>query len=433
MSEEKNPWQLRFERERKARKESELLLENKSQELWEINQSLENQVSERTNSLKKALDMAEMSNKAKDQFMANISHELKTPLNSINIISSIMKKNTTENLDDKQVKNLGIINNCGKELLLLVNDLLDLSKIDKGLINIKNEQINLQEFIEQINNRFISQIKEKSLTLSLNIDISITHIYSDLYRLNQIIDNLLSNAIKFTSKGKISLFLTDENENIKILIKDEGIGISEDQLLTIFDRFKQVDGSTSRKYGGTGLGLSITKELVSLLKGEILVSSELDKGTTFELIIPKTTNDSQNISTAKIENDFTQDIKTVNIIDETITSKIKVEKEKKVLEKVLILNNNPITFIMMIVELRKRYEVFQATNLVEFLKINSNNTINKAILDISTLKNEEYEKLLQSENSNFVMIHIDEVEEKLNKKSILKIQKKEIRESLNKI
>ena len=433
MSEEKNPWQLRFERERKARKESELLLENKSQELWEINQSLENQVSERTNSLKKALDMAEMSNKAKDQFMANISHELKTPLNSINIISSIMKKNTTENLDDKQVKNLGIINNCGKELLLLVNDLLDLSKIDKGLINIKNEQINLQEFIEQINNRFISQIKEKSLTLSLNIDISITHIYSDLYRLNQIIDNLLSNAIKFTSKGKISLFLTDENENIKILIKDEGIGISEDQLLTIFDRFKQVDGSTSRKYGGTGLGLSITKELVSLLKGEILVSSELDKGTTFELIIPKTTNDSQNISTAKIENDFTQDIKTVNIIDETITSKNKIEKEKKVLEKVLILNNNPITFIMMIVELRKRYEVFQATNLVEFLKINSNNTINKAILDISTLKNEEYEKLLQSENSNFVMIHIDEVEEKLNKKSILKIQKKEIRESLNKI
>ena len=433
MSEEKNPWQLRFERERKARKESELLLENKSQELWEINQSLENQVSERTNSLKKALDMAEMSNKAKDQFMANISHELKTPLNSINIISSIMKKNTTENLDDKQVKNLGIINNCGKELLLLVNDLLDLSKIDKGLINIKNEQINLQEFIEQINNRFISQIKEKSLTLSLNIDISITHIYSDLYRLNQIIDNLLSNAIKFTSKGKISLFLTDENENIKILIKDEGIGISEDQLLTIFDRFKQVDGSTSRKYGGTGLGLSITKELVSLLKGEILVSSELDKGTTFELIIPKTTNDSQNISTAKIENDFTQDIKTVNIIDETITSKIKVEKEKKVLEKVLILNNNPITFIMMIVELRKRYEVFQATNLVEFLKINNNNKINKAILDISTLKNEEYEKLLQSENSNFVMIHIDEVEEKLNKKSILKIQKKEIRESLNKI
>ena len=433
MSEEKNPWQLRFERERKARKESELLLENKSQELWEINQSLENQVSERTNSLKKALDMAEMSNKAKDQFMANISHELKTPLNSINIISSIMKKNTTENLDDKQVKNLGIINNCGKELLLLVNDLLDLSKIDKGLIKIKNEQINLQEFIEQINNRFISQIKEKSLTLSLNIDISITHIYSDLYRLNQIIDNLLSNAIKFTSKGKISLFLTDENENIKILIKDEGIGISEDQLLTIFDRFKQVDGSTSRKYGGTGLGLSITKELVSLLKGEILVSSELDKGTTFELIIPKTTNDSQNISTAKIENDFTQDIKTVNIIDETITSKNKIEKEKKVLEKVLILNNNPITFIMMIVELRKRYEVFQATNLVEFLKINSNNTINKAILDISTLKNEEYEKLLQSENSNFVMIHIDEVEEKLNNKSILKIQKKEIRESLNKI
>ena len=368
-------------------------------------------LNERTIKLYEAKEVAEESNKSKDEFLANISHELKTPLNSINIISSIMKKNSKENLDEKDVKSIEIINNCGKDLLLLVNDLLDLTEIDKGTLEVNNDKIILKDFFDKLYNKFSEQANAKSLNLSLNIDSTISVINSDDYRLNQIIDNLLSNSIKFTNKGNISLNVKDDSEYIRILVKDDGIGISENQLATIFDRFKQVDGSTSRKYGGTGLGLSITKELVSLLKGKIFVNSEINIGTTFEIILPKN---------VEITQEKSKIIQSSKIVDEIIPAP--KESVKKV-EKVLILNNNPITFIIMIVELRKKYEVIQATNINEFLKINSSDNISKAILDTSTLKNDEIVSLKENVSNNFVMIYKDNLEEELEKKSILKIEK----------
>lgn len=378
-------------------------------------------LNERTIKLYEAKEVAEESNKSKDEFLANISHELKTPLNSINIISSIMKKNSKENLDEKDVKSIEIINNCGKDLLLLVNDLLDLTEIDKGTLEVNNDKIILKDFFDKLYNKFSEQANAKSLNLSLNIDSTISVINSDDYRLNQIIDNLLSNSIKFTNKGNISLNVKDDSEYIRILVKDDGIGISENQLATIFDRFKQVDGSTSRKYGGTGLGLSITKELVSLLKGKIFVNSEINIGTTFEIILPKN---------VEITQEKSKIIQSSKIVDEIIPAP--KESVKKV-EKVLILNNNPITFIIMIVELRKKYEVIQATNINEFLKINSSDNISKAILDTSTLKNDEIVSLKENVSNNFVMIYKDNLEEELEKKSILKIEKNEIKESISKI
>jgi len=378
-------------------------------------------LNERTIKLYEAKEVAEKSNKSKDEFLANISHELKTPLNSINIISSIMKKNSKENLDEKDVKSIEIINNCGKDLLLLVNDLLDLTEIDKGTLEVNNDKIILKDFFDKLYNKFSEQANAKSLNLSLNIDSTISVINSDDYRLNQIIDNLLSNSIKFTNKGNISLNVKDDSEYIRILVKDDGIGISENQLATIFDRFKQVDGSTSRKYGGTGLGLSITKELVSLLKGKIFVNSEINIGTTFEIILPKN---------VEITQEKSKIIQSSKIVDEIIPAP--KESVKKV-EKVLILNNNPITFIIMIVELRKKYEVIQATNINEFLKINSSDNISKAILDTSTLKNDEIVSLKENVSNNFVMIYKDNLEEELEKKSILKIEKNEIKKSISQI
>ncbi|WP_122893046.1 sensor histidine kinase [Arcobacter peruensis] len=378
-------------------------------------------LNERTIKLYEAKEVAEESNKSKDEFLANISHELKTPLNSINIISSIMKKNSKENLDEKDVKSIEIINNCGKDLLLLVNDLLDLTEIDKGTLEVNNDKIILKDFFDKLYNKFSEQANAKSLNLSLNIDSTISVINSDDYRLNQIIDNLLSNSIKFTNKGNISLNVKDDSEYIRILVKDDGIGISENQLATIFDRFKQVDGSTSRKYGGTGLGLSITKELVSLLKGKIFVNSEINIGTTFEIILPKN---------VEITQEKSKIIQSSKIVDEIIPAP--KESVKKV-EKVLILNNNPITFIIMIVELRKKYEVIQATNINEFLKINSSDNISKAILDTSTLKNDEIVSLKENVSNNFVMIYKDNLEEELEKKSILKIEKNEIKKSISQI
>ncbi|APW65663.1 hypothetical protein LPB137_07260 [Poseidonibacter parvus] len=378
-------------------------------------------LNERTIKLYEAKEVAEESNKSKDEFLANISHELKTPLNSINIISSIMKKNSKENLDEKDVKNIEIINNCGKDLLLLVNDLLDLTEIDKGTLEVNNDKIILKDFFDKLYNKFSEQANAKSLNLSLNIDSTISVINTDNYRLNQIIDNLLSNSIKFTNKGNISLNVKDDSEYIRIFVKDDGIGISENQVATIFDRFKQVDGSTSRKYGGTGLGLSITKELVSLLKGKIFVNSEINIGTTFEIILPKD---------IEITQEKSKNVQSRKNVDEIIPAP--KESVKKV-EKVLILNNNPITFIIMIVELRKKYEVIQATNINEFLKINSSDNISKAILDTSTLKNDEIVSLKENVSNNFVMIYKDNLEEELEKKSILKIEKNEIKESISKI
>ncbi|WP_428025386.1 ATP-binding protein, partial [Arcobacter sp.] len=236
------------------------------------------ELNERTKKLYESKIIAEELAKSKDDFLANMSHELKTPLNSINVISDVMIKNRTENLDEKQIKNLEIINKCGKDLLFLINDVLDISKLEAGQIILNNDIIKIKELITSIYDMFYPQTKAKGIDFVLKIDESLESMYSDEDRIKQIIKNLLSNALKFTDKGKISLIVKDEEKNIRVIVKDEGIGIPEDKLENIFDRFKQVDGSTTRKYGGTGLGLAICKELSYLLKGDISVTSELDKG-----------------------------------------------------------------------------------------------------------------------------------------------------------
>jgi len=226
-------------------------------------------------------------NKAKDDFLANMSHELKTPLNSINVISDLMMRNRTNNLDNKQVKNLEIVNKCGKDLLFLINDILDLSKLEAGQIILNNDTLNVKELMTSIYDMFRPQTRAKNIDFVFKFDNEIESIFSDQDRIKQIIKNLLSNALKFTQEGKISLIVENYNDKIKIKVKDEGIGIPEDKLEHIFDRFKQVDGSTTRKYGGTGLGLSICKELCELLDGTISVRSEVNKGSIFEVILPK--------------------------------------------------------------------------------------------------------------------------------------------------
>ena len=253
------------------------------QQLTMIREIQKNKLEDQKNELIKA-------NKAKDDFLANMSHELKTPLNSINVISDVMAKNRSGKLDEKQVKNLQIINKCGKDLLFLINDVLDLSKLEAGQIIVNNSSINLKDLMSSIYDMFYPQTKMKNIDFVMKIDESLESIYSDEDRIKQIIKNLLSNALKFTEKGRISLVVKDDKENIRIIVEDEGIGIPKDKLEHIFDRFKQVDGSTTRKYGGTGLGLAICKELAMLLKGDVYVSSELDKGSKFEFIFSKNLN-----------------------------------------------------------------------------------------------------------------------------------------------
>lgn len=228
-----------------------------------------------------------IANKAKDDFLANMSHELKTPLNSINIISSVMSRNKEENLSEKDVYNLNMINKCGHDLLYLINDMLDISKLEANQIVLNKEDINLKLLIKDITEIFKPQVTNKNLELKVSVEDSIKFIHNDKQRIKQIVENLLSNALKFTARGKIEVQVKDKNNFIEILVKDEGIGIKEDKLEHIFDRFKQAEESTSRRYGGTGLGLAICKELSILLGGDIKVQSIFGKGSIFRVFIPK--------------------------------------------------------------------------------------------------------------------------------------------------
>ncbi len=281
-------------------------------------------------------------NKSKDDFLANMSHELKTPLNSINVISSVMMKNKKGKLDSEQVKNLQIINGCGNDLLYLINDVLDLSKLEAGEIELNYENIDFEQTMNSIKEMFLPQIKEKSLILEYAFDERVKNIYSDAQRIKQIVKNLLSNALKFTQKGVIRLRVKKSEESVQIIVQDEGIGISKEKIEHIFDRFKQADGSTTRQYGGTGLGLAICKELVSLLKGEISVKSKEGEGTTFTINIP--------MNLDKI------------LIQSQVTTKVTLNNE------ILVLNNDILGLMPLIVRLKKEYTVNQTTSLIDFSK-----------------------------------------------------------------
>ncbi|MAD43044.1 MAG: hypothetical protein CL623_11735 [Arcobacter sp.] len=366
-------------------------------------------------------------NKAKDDFLANMSHELKTPLNSINIISSVMQKNKDNNLSQKQLKNLEIINKCGSELLYLVNDVLDISKLEAHEISLVNENINIRDFITRIYETILPQAKAKKLNLQIDIDSKITTIYSDEKRINQIIKNLLSNALKFTKKGRIRLQVKDNNNNIIIIVSDEGIGIPKEKLAHIFDRFKQVDSTTSRQYGGTGLGLAISKELALLLNGDISIKSEENVGTSFELTIPKKFNDKYDNNNSKT--------KTINMQNEI--EKIKLNKnQNKEKENILIFNSDPLFFFNLTVKLGKKYKVHQVDNFNEFSTIYQENSILKTIIDFSTISQEVLENINIKEKENIIAIFDNEIllENFANDDIILlKIKKTDINNKLNDI
>jgi len=382
-------------------------------EISKLNENFYSMIKElkvRSDKLNEARIIAENANKTKDEFLANISHELKTPLNSINIISSIMKKNKDNQLNEEQVKNMNIINSCGNNLLILINDILDLSKLDAGKINIKYEKIDTQKFFSNIYNNFESQMKDKNLQFSLNIEESLDLIYSDKNRIEQIVNNLLSNALKFTKNGKkISLLVKNESNNIKIIVEDEGIGIPKEHLDSIFDRFSQVDGTTTRNYGGTGLGLSICKQLLNLLKGEISVSSQINIGSKFEVILPK--NESLiNSQILEIEEVEPQEEELVNIED---NSPVEIEKQIEK-NKLLVLNNDPVNFFNLIIELKKKYDVVQVLTLNKLLEKISSEKFEKVIVDISKLQDSDKELISENLGDNFVLFYENEIDEKFS-------------------
>lgn len=288
--------ELRVQQEELRQTNAEL--EEKAQQLEERNIAV-NQAREAI-SLK--AEELTMSSRYKSEFLANMSHELRTPLNSILILARILKENKPENLNQDQVKYAGVIHNAGSDLLTLINDILDLSKIESGKVDLNIEAIRPQEIKHDMEALFNELAKNKKIEFVTQIASDLPEkLVTDLSRIEQIIKNLLSNAFKFTpEKGRIILNISRADQNkayfsnqlqdakdiIALKVQDSGIGIPSDKQKLIFEAFQQADGSTSRKYGGTGLGLSISKELAHLLGGEIQLESLPDHGSTFTLYIP---------------------------------------------------------------------------------------------------------------------------------------------------
>lgn len=224
----------------------------------------------------------------KSEFLANMSHELRNPLNSLLILSNQLTRNETGNLTESQIHSTEIIHQSGQDLLALINDILDLSKIESGKLEITQEEVVVQEFARMIDQQFRHMAEEKGIAWRVEIaPDAADQLQTDGVKLGQIVKNLVSNAIKFTERGLVSVRfhpLGDECP-LAISVTDTGIGIPEDKQTLIFEAFRQADGTTTRRYGGSGLGLSISKELATLLGGTIQVKSQVGEGSTFTLCL----------------------------------------------------------------------------------------------------------------------------------------------------
>jgi len=363
-------------------------------------------------------------NKYKDDFLANMSHELKTPLNSINVISSVMMKNKKGKLEDDQVKNLSIINKCGNDLLYLINDVLDISKLEAGEVSLNLKTINIKELLIEIKDMFEPQTKNKGLNFVFDFPLSNEYIVSDDNRIKQIIKNLLSNSLKFVEEGSIKLIVKDLDKNIQIIVNDDGIGIPKEKLEHIFDRFKQVDGSTTRKFGGTGLGLAICKELAVLLNGDIIVESIENVSTTFTLTIPKNESDI-NLNSVKEIAKVSEPLAVKEETTDSFIDSSNDKKEKNVLEEILILNNDPISFMSIVTELKKTYKITQVNSFDKLEEKIKEVDFKNTIIDISNTNiNDEDISSLKSSNTIIITDNLDV--ELSNKEEYLAILNKPI-------
>jgi signal transduction histidine kinase/CheY-like chemotaxis protein len=228
-----------------------------------------------------------LTSKYKSEFLANMSHELRTPLNSLLILARLLAQNPSRNLTPKQVEFANVIHSAGTDLLQLIDDILDLSKVEAGKMDIHPERFPLPQLLEYVRATFQPLTVEKGLGFGVQVAPDVPeHLYTDEPRLRQVLRNLLSNAVKFTETGRVNLAVRLAGDTVEFAVSDTGIGIAPDNLETIFGAFQQADGTTSRRYGGTGLGLSISREVAYLLGGEIKAESELGVGSTFTLHLP---------------------------------------------------------------------------------------------------------------------------------------------------
>lgn len=439
-----------LEEQAKILKQSEMNLQTQQEELRVSNEELEEQtkkleqqkrdISENNKLLRKAnheiegkAKELEIANKYKSEFLANMSHELRTPLNSIIVLSQLLEnKKANEPLTEKQLEYSKTIHSSGKNLLRLIDDILDLSKVESGKIDINFDQVNLAELAENTKSLFTPIILQKNVDFNIEIEDGLPEkIISDEQRLQQIINNLLSNAFKFTETGYVKMnicrpkeediknYKIEENVNklISIEIIDTGIGIPADKQTLIFEAFKQVDGTISRKYGGTGLGLSISRELARLLGGNIYLKSEEGKGSKFTLVFL----DNDNMEQVKlnkeeysgIDKNYRDNLEEKIISENDINEFTKDEHDesKKEDEKLLLIIEDDEQFSTLLSELayKKNYKVLIEKNSDEAIKLAEKYNPYAILLDSGLSDNSGLrvvDKLQNLEYTKNIPIHI---------------------------
>jgi signal transduction histidine kinase len=236
--------------------------------------------------LERQRSIVETSNRLKSEFLSNMSHELRTPLNSILALSRILIMKNKKVLPDEHLGFLDIIQRNGNQLLTLINDILDLSKIESGRIEIKPETVSPASVIQLIAENLEQQAIDKGVTLTVEIPGDLPHIMSDENRLHQVFQNIIGNAVKFTEEGGVTVTALHEGGLVKVMVSDTGIGIEEAHLESIFDEFRQIDGTLTRKYEGTGLGLAIARKSLDLIGGRVTVDSVPGRGSVFTVALP---------------------------------------------------------------------------------------------------------------------------------------------------
>lgn len=276
--------QAQLEQQQVELEQSNIQLEEHAQLL----QSQRDELARATIATQAKAKEVEAASRYKSDFLANMSHELRTPLNSSLILAKLLAENVTGNLTPDQVESAETIHSAGNDLLHLINDILDLSKIEAGKMTVRPEQTWLADVVNELDKSMRPLATQKQLAFHTSIDSDVPEpIYTDQQRLEQILKNLLSNAIKFTDRGEVALRVFKHSpETVAFEVSDSGIGIAEEDQKAVFEAFRQVDSAATRKFSGTGLGLSITTELTRILGGEMQLSSEVNEGSSFTLILP---------------------------------------------------------------------------------------------------------------------------------------------------
>ncbi|GIP40045.1 histidine kinase [Paenibacillus sp. J31TS4] len=438
------------------------LLERHIWETEEVNRQIQKTKSELE---RQTLQLA-LTSKYKSEFMANMSHELRTPLNSLLILSQLLADNKEGNLTPKQVEFAGTIHSSGSDLLRLIDEILDLSKVEAGKMEVHPEEFPLREIEPFLRRNFMPIAKKSGVKFRVLFDENVPHrFYTDRHRLEQVLRNLLSNAFKFTKSGSVTVHarMTADHpleeaqgtEALAISVIDTGIGIPEDKRMLIFEAFQQADGTTSRKYGGTGLGLSISRELARLLGGTIALESEEGKGSSFTLFLPSRPSPQEAEQQVWKEVAANQDlvepadlsqeiiIPRMNLSDPTLLVPSEVEDDRYAIEpkdKVLLIIEDDVHFAKVILEMAqpRGFKVLVATQGDKGLALAQKYKPDAIILDIQLPVLDGWSilhHLKQNPDTRHIPVHvmsvIDDTQQGLNMGAFAYLRKPASRENLD--